>query len=216
MAKSNNTTNPSTPNRRSLLAGGAALWLTPATLPPLSLPSADTDPVLVLWCDWHKRFVEAEAQTAAWERLHEQLLDTIGAPKVTVPIPGGAPVEASDGEAIDALLGTAPETQALRANLHADLAAHRARWEEAAAALHYDEMDKRQDAAHQHAEAMIDPLFAAPAATLAGVAAKLTFILIFGPLWQDEEEFPWPQLRSALADLLRLTNLPPLLPAAVS
>ncbi len=105
-----------------------------------------------------------------------------------------------------------PETQALRARLHADLAAQRARWDEAAAAVQYDEMAERQDKAHQHAEAMIDPLFAAPATTLSGVAAKLTFILTFGQLFADHEEFPWPQLRSTLADLQSVASLPPLRP----
>ncbi len=211
MAKSKDTTNPSSPSRRAVLAGEAAAVLTPATPAQAAVIPENSDPVLALWQDWHARYTQAEAHTIAWQKLESLLFRTVGFPIVTVPIPGEEPVEVSDREEIDDLLGTEPETQALRARLHAELAAHQARWDEATAALQMEEMEERRDAAHRHAEAMIDPLFKAPAGTLAGVAAKLTFILTFGQPSPHEAEFPWPQLRSVLADLQRLANLPALL-----
>ena len=131
---------------------------------------------------------------------------------MTVALPGGDSFQVIDHESIDDLLGCTNETRALRKQLHADLAAHQARWDAAAEVLGLGDLNERQDAAHQRAEAVAEPLLKAPARSLAGVAAKLTLILELGQPSPQEQEFPWPQLRSALADLRRLASIPALLP----
>ena len=180
MAEADNTTAPSPTSRRALLAGGAAALLAPA-IPSHALPvPGEPDPVLARWRDWHALNTEAELHFIAWQKTESLLLRTIGFPKVTVPRPGADPVQATDDEEIDDLVGTASETQALRAGLHADLAARQARWQEAAAALGLEALEQRQDAAYRRAEAMAGPVFEAPAGSLAGIAAKLAHILHLG------------------------------------
>ena len=180
MAEADNTTTPSPTSRRALLAGGAALLLAPAT-PSHALPaSGEADPVLARWRDWHALNAEAEIHFTAWQKAESLLFRTIGFPKVAVPRPGEGPVQATDDDEIEDLVGTAPETEALRARLHADLAAHQVRWQEAAAACGLDALEQRQDAAYRRAEALTGPVFAVPAGSLAGIAAKLALILHLG------------------------------------
>lgn len=57
-------------------------------------------------------------------------------------------------------------------------------------------------------EELVELLQFAPASSLAGIAAKLDAILKYQ--WEEDcLEFPFPQIRSALADLVRLGGLPP-------
>lgn len=42
--------------------------------------------------------------------------------------------------------------------------------------------------------------------TLAGVAGKLDAVLREGEAWEECSEFPWPQIRSALNDLVRIAQ----------
>lgn len=46
-----------------------------------------------------------------------------------------------------------------------------------------------------------------PAVSLAGVAAKLDAVLGEGQPSEDDDEFPWSLIRSALADLIRIGRL---------
>lgn len=100
----------------------------------------------------------------------------------------------------------------MRKQLHADLAAHQVRWDEAAAALGLDDLNKRDSAAQQCTEAVAESLLKAPAGNLGGIATKLTLIPELGEPSPRDQEFPWPQLRSALDDLHRVANVPLLFP----
>lgn len=62
-----------------------------------------------------------------------------------------------------------------------------------ARALEIDAMDAEQR--------LLDAVVTTPASSLAGVMAKLEMIAGGGENSDDAEAFPWPQLRSALADL---------------
>jgi hypothetical protein len=208
MAEAKNTTSPSIIDRRALLAGGGALLVAPKAPPRGASAPERPDPVLALWQDWRKLYAEAEIHCRRWQQVESLLFRTVGFPSVRVDVPGGESFQAQDHRSIEDLLGRAPETRARRNRLHAKLRAHRRRWEAAAAALRLDELDRRQEAAYREAEAMVGPLFEAPAGTLAGVAAKLTLVLRLGEPSPRAPEFPWPQLRSALADLQRLAKLP--------
>jgi hypothetical protein len=212
MAKPKNTTTPSAFGRRALLAGGVATLVTPTT-PSDGLPAPhEPDPVLALWRDWRKLYAEAEAHLIKWLKAESLLVRTVGFPIVTVEVPSGDSFQVTDHESIEDLLGRTAPTKALRRRLHADLAAHQARWDAAAVAVGFDDLDARQDAARERADAVAQPLLKAPAGSLTGIAAKLTLILELGQPSPQDEEFPWPQLRSALADLQRLARIPALLP----
>jgi hypothetical protein len=210
MVRATSTARPSALSRRAALAGSAATLLTPATSSRHASILGEADPVLALWQRWRKLYDEAEVHRAKWLKAESLLFRTVGFPTVTVRVPGERPVRVTDPDAIDDLLGTTPEARALREQLRADLAAHQRRWDEAVAALGFDELEERQDAAHRRAEAMTEPLFATPAGSLAGVAAKLALVLELGQPSPRDREFPWPQLRSALDDLQRLASIPTL------
>jgi hypothetical protein len=50
-------------------------------------------------------------------------------------------------------------------------------------------------------------LAATPASSVEGVAAKLHAVLREGEWCENCPEFPWPQVRSALSDLIRIGRL---------
>lgn len=211
MAQARDTAGRSAPSRRALLAGGAAVLLAPAA-PSRAIPDAgQADPVLVLWQEWQRLDAEAETRRRAWQNVETLLFRIADLRKARAAMPGDGSAPTIDGKSIDALLGTASETQALRAQLHAGLAARRPRWPKAAA-RHLADLEQQYAAADDKADAASARLFGAPAASLAGVAAKLTLVLELGQPAPREQGFPWPQLRSALADLQRLACVPGLLP----
>lgn len=88
-----------------------------------------------------------------------------------------------------------------------DGGSRRARWEAADARLGYSAAKREEERAAAQEQARAEALWAAPATSLAGVAAKLDALLRQGEWCEDCPEFPWPQLRSAFEDLLRLGDL---------
>lgn len=68
-----------------------------------------------------------------------------------------------------------------------------------------DALKAEQDDAEK-AEALLAEIAATPAQSLAGVVAKLAVVVREADDNSDLYEFPLPQIRSALADLRRLTN----------
>jgi len=88
-----------------------------------------------------------------------------------------------------------------------DGASQRARWEAADALFGYSAAKREEERAAAREQARAEALWAAPATSLAGVAAKLDAVLRQGECCEDCPEFPWPQLRSAFEDLLRLGDL---------
>ncbi|MBG0810434.1 hypothetical protein IY145_13750 [Methylosinus sp. H3A] len=57
------------------------------------------------------------------------------------------------------------------------------------------------------AKELADALAATPASSVEGVAAKLHAVLREGEWCENCPEFPWPQVRSALIDLIRIGRL---------
>ncbi len=202
MAKSKNSTSPPSARRRGVLAGAAALPADPGAAPP------ETDPVWQMWQDW----LEAKTQLRVWcrkhHRLEKRLLRTVGFPRVSVPVPDAdKTVYAFMPEGIDKLLGRTAETRALRKRLRTELATHRSRWDKAAKAIGFDRACVAYDAAERRWQSLTDTLLATPAASLPGIAAKLALMVETGEAKPHDPEFPWPQLRSVLADLIRVAGL---------
>ncbi len=54
---------------------------------------------------------------------------------------------------------------------------------------------------------LIELMSQTPASSLAGVAAKLDAVLGEGQPSEDDPEFPWPQIRSVLEDVIRIGKL---------
>lgn len=209
MAKSKDSTSPSSLTRRTLLAGAAAAPLAPAPVFSESLTGGcERDPVLALWQQWREAQAEAEAWRVRWQKLERLLFRTVGFPRVAVPAPGDRATYVIDHDDIEDLLGDAAETAALRERLHANLASHQARWDAAATSVQFAAVEVQYDAADVRAEALSDTISRTPAGSVAGVAAKLALVVAFGQPSEHDDQFPWPHLRSALADLHRLAASP--------
>lgn len=192
-------------SRRALLGG--------ATILPIGAADAwrhgNSDPVLDLWQEWRALDAELDTWQDDWQRKEGVLLRTVGMPRVLVPVPGEAePVSACEPAEIDELLEDVPGTEALRERLHREFAAHRRRWEMVAAAIGLGPVEERINVAWDRWEALTEGVWQTPARSLAGVAAKLAMVLSIGQSRSDDEEFPWPPLRSVLGDLRRFADLP--------
>ncbi|TSD83695.1 hypothetical protein FFK22_036480 [Mycobacterium sp. KBS0706] len=206
MADSDDTTTLPALSRRALLGGATVL---PIGAADARRRGANSDPVLDLFQEWRALDAELDAWQDDWQQKEGVLLRTIGMPRVLVPVPGKAePVSACEPAEIDELLEDLPGTEELRQGLHREFAAHRRRWEIAAAAIGLGPVEERVNLAWDRWEALTETVWQVPAGSLAGVAAKLAMVLTMGQPRCDDEEFPWPPLRSLLADLQRLGKLP--------
>lgn len=207
-------------SRRAMLAGSiatpAALLLTgtvataaawpfqngAAVAGPLAEGSA-SDPALALWRDWQAAYLDTAALCRRQQRLETRLVEAIGFPYAEVYLPDeDATVAVSWQGDIEDLFGDDPALAALRAQAEADLAAHQARWDAEDKRIGYSAARRAELAAADHEQDLVEVLMATPATTLAGVAGKLDAVLRSGESVEECEEFPWPQIRSALVDLV--------------
>jgi len=206
MADSDDTTTLPALSRRNLLGGATILPIGAADARPRGTRS---DPVLDLFREWRALDAELDAWQDDWQKKEGVLLRTVGMPRVLVPVPGRAePVSACEPAEIDELLEDLPGTDELRQKLHREFAAHRRRWEIAAAAIGLGPVEERVNQAWDRWDTLTETVWQVPAGTLAGVAAKLAMLLSIGQSRSDDDEFPWPPLRCILADLRRLANVP--------
>ncbi|TPN81003.1 hypothetical protein FJ987_18600 [Mesorhizobium sp. CU2] len=111
-------------------------------------------------------------------------------------------------QALHNVLDHGPEDVASRAQAEADLAAHQARWDAAAQEIGYSATLRAEREAADRAEDLLEALSETPAISLAGVAAKLDAVLTEGRSSEDDAEFPWPQIRSALNDVIQIGQVP--------
>ncbi|MFE0756963.1 hypothetical protein ACFW16_23585 [Inquilinus sp. NPDC058860] len=206
MADSDDTTTLPALSRRELIGGATVLPIGAADAPRRGSTS---DPVLDLWEEWRVLHAELDAWQDDWQKKEGVLLRTVGMPRVLVPVPGQVePVSACEPAEIDELLEDLPGTEELRQRLHREFAAHRRRWEIAAGAIGLGPVEERVNNAWDRWDALTETVWQVPAGSLAGVAAKLAMVLSIGQSRSDDDEFPWPPLRSVLADLQRLGKLP--------
>lgn len=88
-----------------------------------------------------------------------------------------------------------------------DQAASSPAWTQADALVGYSRALLAEAKAADVEEEIAEALWATPATSLAGVAAKLDAMLRHGEWCEDCDEFPWPQLRGVLGDVARLGGL---------
>ncbi|WP_225769554.1 hypothetical protein [Inquilinus sp. Marseille-Q2685] len=206
MADSDHITTLPALSRRDLLGGATVL---PIGAADARRRGASSDPVLDLFQEWRVLDAELDAWQDDWQKKEGVLLRTVGIPRVLVPVPGEAePVSACELAEIDELLEDVPGTDELRQRLHHEFEAHRRRWEIAAAAIGLGPVEEHVNHAWDRWDALTETIWQTPAGSLAGIAAKLAMVLSAGQSRCDDEEFPWPPLRSVLADLQRLGKLP--------
>ncbi|CAN7590470.1 hypothetical protein LJR234_004519 [Mesorhizobium amorphae] len=163
------------------------------------------DPAVTVWREWQDAFKLTERLCREQQRLELELAETIGFPSGTI-LSNGESVTLHSLKEIRDLLGVDPIDAAVRAEAEANFAAHQARLDAADRAIGYSAAMLAEHEAANRAEALLEELSETPATTLAGVAAKLDAVLKEGPSSEHDAEFPWPQIRSAIEDIARISQ----------
>ncbi|MFC2255015.1 hypothetical protein ACETRX_35970 [Labrys portucalensis] len=212
MAGSDHSTTLSFVTRRRLLLGTAvatlALPFQSKAGPSETLADVDSpDPALLAWREWKTVALRTEALCHKQQRLETTLVREIGFPRTTLRLPGSSEaLEFFSPEDIEAICGSAPEMADLCAKAKTELAAHQARWDVVDAQIGYSATKQAEVEAGEREQELVEALTATPATSLAGVAGKLDMIFHEGAIWEDDTEFPQPQIRSALRDLIRIAH----------
>ncbi|TIX45341.1 MAG: hypothetical protein E5W81_07410 [Mesorhizobium sp.] len=209
MADSDNTTTLPYVTRRRMLAGtgvATTVWMlegnaSAADAGGTSMPS---DPALALWREWQATHKLAKRLCRRQQRLETRLAERVGFPCVTIRLPEGEEVTVHSIEVLNEVVGDRPDITALREKAEAEFAEHLACWDAAAEEAGYTAALRAEREAGERTQDLLEAFSKTPAATFAGVAGKLDAVLREGEAWEKCSEFPWPQIRSALNDLLRI------------
>lgn len=209
MADSDNTTTLPYVTRRRVLGGGmitstALVFEKSALADDAAATSMPPDPALALWREWQTAYRLTERLCRGQQRLETRLVESVGFPCATVRLPEGGDVTVHSIEALNEVLGKGSDIAALREKAEADLAAHQSRWDAAAEETGYTAALRGEREAGDRAQDLLEAFSTTSATTLAGVAGKLDAVLREGEAWEECSEFPWPQIRSALSDIMRI------------
>ncbi|MGY2987209.1 hypothetical protein [Bradyrhizobium sp. USDA 4508] len=212
MADSDNSMSLHFVTRRRLLAGTAVA--APALAGPFQCKARGAelrdhrcgpDPALSLWGEWKAAALRTEELCRRQQRLETELIQAVGFPKATIRLPGnGEKVTVFSPHAIEDIYGSDPKMADLLAEAETDLAAHQARWDAADEKIGYAAAKQEEEEAGDRKQDLVDALTATQATSLAGIAGKLDVVLHEGETWEECTEFPWPHIRSALCDLVRI------------
>ncbi|MDX8481467.1 hypothetical protein RFN28_23825 [Mesorhizobium sp. VK24D] len=162
------------------------------------------DPAVAVWCKWKAAHHQTEQLCRQQQRLERQLVERVGFPCATIRLRDGESVTLHSLKAILEVLDLGPEEAAKRSEAEADFAAHQARWNAADRKIGYSATLRAECEAADRAEDLLEALSKTPATSLAGVIAKFDAVLMEGEASEDDAEFPWPQIRSARDDLIRI------------
>jgi hypothetical protein len=217
MADSDISMNYARVTRRASLLSAAAIAVGAAgsahavsRISAVSGPSHDVgaphpDPVVGLWREWqvtHERVQELSQRLQYLEVALAERFDTFG---TVVPVPGGSPARVYCLSDLHSLFGDRPDLAEIRLQAERELAAKQADFDSVSAELDYFPTMEAEQEAFTRAKALLERMAELPAASLAGIAAKLDAVAGWGEAWDERPgEFPWPQIRSAHADLLAL------------
>ncbi|WP_292325414.1 hypothetical protein [Mesorhizobium sp.] len=207
MGDSDNTLSLPPVSRRRVLAGTAiaiAGWQPSAFACSDLATDQSADPAVAVWRKWQAAHEQTERLCRQQQRLERKLAESIGFPCATFRLRDGESVTLHSLRALNEVLGRDPADAAVYAKAEADFAAHQARWDAADKEIGYSATLRAEREAADRAEDLLELLSETPAASLAGVAAKLDAVLREGQVSDDDAEFPWPQIRSAFEDIGRI------------
>jgi hypothetical protein len=203
------TTLPVVSRRRMIsttLGASAVTFLSPTNATPASVNTA-SDPAITAWRAWQVAHKKTLALCRKQQRLETKLHRTVGLPYVSLRLPGvREPVQIISLHDLDKMIDSHPTAANLRDGLVSELSAHQQRWQEADRLLGYSAALEEEEAAAVCEQRLAENLWSTPSSSLAGIAAKLEALIATGQSREDCEELPWPQLRSALKDLRRLSQ----------
>ncbi|MGO4339929.1 hypothetical protein AB4037_34130 [Labrys sp. KB_33_2] len=166
------------------------------------------DPALLAWQEWKTAALRTEALCHRQQRLETKLVRDIGFPQTTLRLPeSGKTLTIFSPDTVEDICGSDPATADLRAKAAAELAAHKARWDAVDERIGYSATKQAEVEAGERELELVEALTATPATSLAGIAGKLDMIFHEGAVWEEDTEFPQPQIRSALRDLIRIVQV---------
>lgn len=207
MADSDNSRTLPLVTRRRLLSTSTA-WLTAQVADASATDHSANgrldggDPALMLWQEWRAAHYQVEKFCRRQQRLETALLEAVGFPQVDIALPDQKCVVAAFTiEEIDRRVGYAPENAQAKRTAKAALAERQAAWDALDERIGYTRSKQAEEAAFMLRAERLNDLFAQPAQSIGGVAAKLHAVLAMG---EDSpgDEFPWPQIRAVMTDLL--------------
>lgn len=170
-------------------------------------PACERDPALVLWCDWQAANRKARALGRWQARLESRLVDAVGFPQIELSVPGRAkPMIVSTMTEIEHWLGGEAESAIRRERAISELAARHKAWTEMDQRLGYSRAQKAEREALEDEEDLLETFWMTRARTCAGAAGKLHAMLTTGEPRERSDEFPWPQIRIVLEDLLHIAD----------
>jgi hypothetical protein len=210
MADSDDTTTLPSVTRRMLLTGTMATTATlsfeyGACASEALVGNSTSDPAMALWRAWKAAYLNTVALCQKQQSLETQLVNTIGFPHAKVHLPDeDATFSVWWQGDIGDYFGRDPAFANTRVKAEPDLAAHQARWDAEDERIGYSVAKRAERIAADREQELVDALTATPATTLAGVAGKLDAVLREGEPFEGCTEFPWPQIRSVLDDILRI------------
>jgi hypothetical protein len=205
MVDADHNTSLSVVTRRTLLTGAATTPLLSAKASAFRLPPETPDPMMPLWQEWQRRHARATALCHRWQDIEGHLMRKVGFPQVRIKSPDSPDgIRALSHAEIDRALAALPCSAETGVALHADFANRQARWNAEAEKLGFDEIKLQEDAARDQEIEASDAILEARVTNLMGIEIKIALIVELGSTGPDDSEFPWPQLRSTLADVKRL------------
>ncbi|RWB56713.1 hypothetical protein [Mesorhizobium sp.] len=207
MGDSDNTTTRPLVTRRRVLAG-TAIAIVGSKRNAFARNDLETDqsadPAVAVWRKWQAAHEHTERLCRQQQRLERILAETVGFPCATIMLRDGESLTLHSLRALRDVLDHRPEDTAMRARGEADFAAHQARWDAADREIGYSATLRAEREAADRAEDLLELLSETPSASLAGVVVKLDAVLKVGEGSGDDAEFPRPQIRSALDDVIRI------------
>jgi hypothetical protein len=170
--------------------------------------NAGPDPALLCWQEWvvaQDRFAQLSDTQS---RLEKVMAREVLPPHVMLEVAERpAPVFAETDKEIHHWM-RAPEYEEARVGAKIQLANRRTAWDAADTRIGFSKAKRAEEAAADLSSRLSQQLLNVPANSIAGLAAKLHVVITDGQPGPDNGEFPWPQLRSVLLDILHLLAAP--------
>lgn len=167
--------------------------------------ASSPDPAVSLWREWAAVHERVQFLCNRAQELEVELAERVDGLGTMVSVPGGEPVYVCSKEGLDRVVGTRTDMASIRMKALAELASKQAQFEAVAEEIGYFSGLRAEQEGFQRIKVLLEALSTTPATTLAGVAGKLDAVMREGEAWEESSSaFPWPQIRSARDDLVRI------------
>ncbi|WP_454858711.1 hypothetical protein [Rhizobium binxianense] len=164
--------------------------------------AGNVDMTLAKWCDWIAAHREFARLCRVQQRLETQVLSVVSSPCVEIHIPSlNKPLIAGTEEEIESWLA-GEDFADERDRAKQELVARRESWNAVDEFVGYSRAKAAETAASDRECSLLAELWTSPAVTMAAAAAKLHSIIAQGAPEADADDFPWPQARSVLVELM--------------